>query len=76
MDRLLALRSNDAVTLAKITVFPLHILDVPLARCADPGAHDLAAIVAGVCIEVDCVRITFQFFPFAGVENGQGMSIS
>ena len=59
-----------------MAVFPLHIIDAPLARRADPGAHDLAAVFAGVGVEVDGVRVAFEFFPFAGVEYRQRMGIA
>ncbi|MOA59229.1 hypothetical protein D3C78_1837950 [compost metagenome] len=76
MNRLLAFRSNNAVTLAKVAIFPLYILHVPFAWCADPGAHDLATVFACIGIEIDCVRVALQFFPFASVEYRQRMSIS
>ncbi|MCY1245059.1 hypothetical protein D9M72_581720 [compost metagenome] len=59
-----------------MAVLPLHIFDVPLARGADPGAHDLAAVFTRVGVEVDGVRVAFEFFPFAGVEHGQRVGIA
>ena len=59
-----------------VAVFPFHVVDSPLARRADPGAHDLAAVFGGVGVEVDGVRVAFKLFPFAGIEHRQWMGIA
>lgn len=59
-----------------VAVFPLHVLHSPFARGADPGAHDLAAVFAGVGVEVDGVGVAFEFFPFAGVQHRQWVGVA
>ena len=59
-----------------MAVFPLHVFHVPLARCADPGAHDFAAVFAGVGVEVDSVRVAFELFPFAGIQDRQWVGVA
>lgn len=48
---------------------PLLVVDLELARGADPGAHDLAAVGRQVGIEVDGVRIAADALPLGGVHD-------
>ena len=67
---------HHAVTAIHVAVLPFHIVDSPFPGGADPGAHDFAAVFAGVGVEVDGVGIAFELFPFTGVEHRQRVGIA
>src|SRR5262245_11827035 len=70
MHRLLAFWGNHTVPLKKMAVLPLLVVHLELAGGADPGAHDLAAVLGEVGIEVHGVRVAADALPFSRVEDG------
>lgn len=55
-----------------MAVFPLVVVDFELARGADPGAHDLAAVGRQVGVQVHGVRVAPDAFPLGRVHDRGG----
>ena len=53
----------------EMAVLPLLVVDLELARRADPGAHDLAAVGGQVGVQVDGVRVAADALPFGRVDH-------
>lgn len=67
---LLAFRRDDAVAVEKVAELPLLIVHLELAGGANPGAHDLAAVLGQISIEVHGVRVAADALPLGCINDG------